>query len=189
MIYAGANVAQSAPAIATALKRISRCDLLLLQNETDMQENAARRAHDAGAQVIYSAAPFDVEAVRKVLPFVSVLMMNAVESGQLCAALETKLENLPVPGVVVTRGASGAEWIAPQTGERLMVPAFPVTPVDTTGAGDTFAGYFAAGLDEGMPVADALRLGAGAAALKITRPGTSRAIPSRPEVDRLLASG
>jgi ribokinase len=61
----------------------------------------------------------------------------------------------------------------------------PVTPVDTTGAGDTFAGYLAAGLAEGMTPAAAMQLATRAAAIKVTRAGTADAIPARAEVDAL----
>ncbi|MEL7344791.1 MAG: PfkB family carbohydrate kinase, partial [Pseudomonadota bacterium] len=54
--------------------------------------------------------------------------------------------------------------------------------VDTTGAGDTFAGFFAAGIDQGMDVAAAMGLATSAAALKVTRPGTADAIPDVSEV-------
>ena len=73
------------------------------------------------------------------------------------------------------------------TGEETRVEAFAVTPVDTAGAGDCFIGYVVAGLDQGLSRAEALRLGAAAAALKVTRPGTADAIPSRAEVDAFLA--
>ncbi len=187
VIYAGANRAQSSDNISRALAQARRDDLLLVQNETDKQEEAAQLARKAGARVIYSAAPFSVDSVRAVLPFASILMMNAVESDQLCAALETKLESLSVDGIVVTRGHEGAEWIEPATGNRLFIPAIPVTVVDTTGAGDTFAGYFAAGLDRGHDVKAALTLASAAAALKITRQGTADVIPSLDEVMEFIA--
>jgi ribokinase len=66
-------------------------------------------------------------------------------------------------------------------------PSFRVTPVDTTGAGDTFAGYFAAALDGGADIPAALRLASGAAAVKVTRAGAGDAIPTRAEVDAFLA--
>ena len=67
-------------------------------------------------------------------------------------------------------------------------PAFAVTPVDTTAAGDTFAGYLVAGLAGGLGPEAAMRLASGAAALKVTRAGTADAIPARDEVMRFLAA-
>ena len=114
------------------------------------------------------------------MPFVSILAVNEGEARQISPVLETHLApNLE--GMIVTLGSDGAEW-RPVSGPALRVPSIKVDPVDTTGAGDTFAGYFAAGLDQGLSVEDALRRANAAAALKVTRPGTADAIPSLAEV-------
>ena len=152
VLFPGANNCQNISHIEAALKGAVRGDTLLLQNETTLQAEAAKIAVDRGLKVIYSAAPFSVEAVRQVLKNVTILMVNKVESEQLCAGLETDLMDLPIPEIVVTKGADGADWLRPDTGEATHAASFPVTAVDTTAAGDTFAGYFAAGLDEGLSV-------------------------------------
>jgi ribokinase len=69
------------------------------------------------------------------------------------------------------------------SGEENHVPAIPVTPVDTTGAGDTFTGYLVAGLDRGMPMRQALDLATQAAALMVTRLGTADVIPDLKEIE------
>ncbi|HHC29793.1 MAG TPA: carbohydrate kinase family protein, partial [Rhodobacterales bacterium] len=94
---------------------------------------------------------------------------------------------IPVPHLLVTRGARGAIWRDQASGEETRAQTFPVDPVDTTGAGDCFIGYTVAGLDQGMSRAEALRFAAAAAALKVTRSGTADAIPARAEVDAFLA--
>ncbi|MDR6353866.1 sugar/nucleoside kinase (ribokinase family) [Pseudomonas psychrotolerans] len=63
-------------------------------------------------------------------------------------------------------------------------PATPVKAVDTTAAGDTFLGGFAAGLAEGQDVAAAIALGQQAAAIAVTRPGAQPSIPTRRELTR-----
>ncbi|WP_422075621.1 ribokinase [Tranquillimonas rosea] len=183
VIFAGANAATSPARIAEALSGAAPDDLLLLQNETTCQVEAARIADEKGLRVVYSAAPFDAEAVRAVMPYVHLLVMNEGEAAALTAALGRDLVDLDVPAILVTRGADGADWITPGTGERVSVPAPRVSPVDTTGAGDTFTGYLAAGLDAGHPPAEAMALAAAAAALQVQRPGAADAIPSRDEVD------
>jgi len=167
--------------VAEALASAGAGDTLLLQNETEHQAIAARHAREKGLRVIYSAAPFDPDAVREVLPYATLLVLNAVEAEQLSAALRTPMDALDVPEILITRGAQGAEW-RQRGGARAFAPALTVTAVDTTGAGDTFAGYFAAGLDLGRTPEDALRWAATAAALKVTRPGTADAIPTAAEV-------
>lgn len=179
VIHAGANRAIRPDTLRKVLGRIAAGDTLLLQNETSCQAEAARIARAAGARVIYSAAPFDIDAVRPVLPHVSILAMNAGEAEQLFAAMPG---DLPVEGLLITHGAEGAEYRDLRSGQTYRQAAFTVTPVDTTGAGDTFAGYFAAALDRGDPIPEALRLAAGASALKVTRPGAGDAIPGLEEV-------
>lgn len=59
--------------------------------------------------------------------------------------------------------------------------------MDTTAAGDTFTGYFLAGLLEGMPVPEVLRMSAKAASIAVTREGAAPSIPCRAEVEQALA--
>ena len=184
VIHPGANRAIDEDALTQALSALTPADTLLIQNETNGQVAAARAARAQGARVIYSAAPFDLDAVRAVLPHVSILAMNAGEAEQLFAGVPG---DLPVQGLLITRGAEGAEYRDLTTGQVHEQPSFRVTPVDTTGAGDTFAGYFAAALDSGADIPAALRLASAAAAVKVTRAGAGDAIPTRAEVDAFLA--
>jgi ribokinase len=172
LLFAGANMHVPKPDFAQA----QAGDLLLLQNETNGTVEAARAAQARGLMVIYSAAPFDADAVRKILPYIDLLLVNSVEN----ASLETELDEITVERVV-TRGASGAEWIG-----VAHFPAHPVKAVDTTGAGDCFAGTLAAGLDAGVSREDALRRAIIASALQVTKKGTAEAMPSKQDVDRAM---
>lgn len=185
VIYSGANLQQSEDAIRAGLATLKLGDRLILQNEANMQVEAARIAGQAGLQVVYSAAPFDADAVKAMLPFADILVVNEGEAKALEKELRTGIADLPVQGVVVTRGADGADYVSGN--DIIHAPALAVTPRDTTGAGDTFLGYFVAGLDQGFETSDALHLASAAAALKVTRPGTADAIPSRAEVDAFRA--
>ena len=186
IIQSGANLAQSAEMIGFTLSGAVAGDILLLQNETSHQVEAARAARDKGMQVFYSAAPFALEPVQAVLPYVTHLLLNGGEAEELVAASGHVLEDQPVQALIVTRGAQGADWIEPGKAP-LHTPAIPVRPVDTTGAGDCFAGSLAASLDRGASVPEAMAYAAAAAALQVTRPGTADAMPSRAEVEAFLA--
>ncbi|MGX0903756.1 ribokinase [Roseovarius sp. MBR-79] len=183
VLHPGSNRALDLPTVAAALSGLVPGDWLLLQNETNLSAEAARLARDAGAQVVYSAAPFEVEAVRGVLPYVTLLILNAVEAAQLEAALGP----VEAPYVLVTKGAEGAVWSDRKSGETVSVPAHAVPVRDTTGAGDCFSGYVVAMLATGSSVDTALRLASAAAALQVTRDGASEAIPALPEVLAFLA--
>lgn len=181
-VFAGANARQDLARIEAALGQAGPGDWLLLQNETSHQQEAAQLAQARGVQVAYSAAPFEAEALRRVLPYVSLILLNEGEFAALGAA------GIALPtdcATLVTQGAAGAEW---RQGEaRLQQRGFPVEAVDSTGAGDCFAGYVVAGLEAGRGPEEAMTLAAAAAALSVTRPGAAGAVPDRAEVERFLS--
>ena len=182
VISAGANGMQDRAHVRAVLSDGGRGDVLLVQNETDLQAEAAAMARAKGMAVLYSAAPFDADAVREVLPHITALSMNAVEAAQLSEALAVPLTDIPVAELIVTRGGEGADWYDIAGGNKLSIPAVAVQVVDTTGAGDTFTGYFAAGRDRGLTPHEAMTWAMKAAALKVTRQGTAAAIPSANDV-------
>jgi ribokinase len=183
VIYPGANRQITGAMVEVALARAVAGDSLLLQNETSAQQEAAALARARGMRVVYSAAPFDLAAVRSVLGHVSLLVMNEGEAAELRAAEG----QLPAVDCIITRGANGAEWISAET-EPLFMPSFRVEPVDTTGAGDTFIGTLVAALDLGLDRSSAMRRAAAASALQVTRPGAAQAIPTAAEVTAFLAA-
>lgn len=133
ILFPGANRHISRDQVAAALADTRPGDWLLLQNETSAGLQAARLARDRGLRVCYCAAPFESAAVRDILPYTDLLAVNEVEQAQLMAEL--------APGALdgidrlVTYGPQGAALVSEKGSVR--VAAFEVTPVDTTGAGDT----------------------------------------------------
>ncbi|MEL6119915.1 MAG: ribokinase [Pseudomonadota bacterium] len=188
VIYPGANQEQDERSIAEALEGAGSDDWLMLQNETSHQGDAARLAREKGLNVAYSAAPFDVQAIESVLPFVTLVITNEVEAQQYADETGRVIKDLPVSYVLITKGKDGATWHDLDAGKVLEVSAFKVDPVDTTGAGDTFAGYATAGLAQGLPVDIALKQASAAAALSTTKKGTADAIPTLAAVKALLGS-
>ncbi len=135
-------------------------------------------------RVAYAAAPFDAEVAAEMLPFTDLLAVNDIEAAQLSKALGVSAADLPVAQVLITRGAEGATL---QSGdEEVSVDAFKVDPVDTTGAGDTFLGYFLAAIDLGRSAKDALIFASAASALQVTKMGAAVAIPMADEVEAFL---
>ena len=125
----------------------------------------ALAAHAAGVQVLLNAAPA-APLPPELLAAVDVLIVNEGELTVLAGAqgsIDEQLQRLPVPTVVVTLGACGCLARTPQG--RFEQPAFKVSVVDTTGAGEAAA----------------------AAALACTRPGAQAGIPTRAEVLMRLA--
>jgi ribokinase len=180
VLHPGANAEIPLTALQSAMAEAQTGDWLVIQNETNLQRTAAELGKKMGLQVAYAAAPFDAERVLAVLPHLDFLILNAVEADQLKQATGQSPDELPVRDVIVTLGADGADWYG--TGEREHCPAIKVDAVDTTGAGDTFTGYVLAGLDRGMPMAQAIAQATKAGALMVMRHGTADVIPDLSEV-------
>ena len=85
---------------------------------------------------------------------------------------------------IVKLGAKGVAFSGPEA--EGFVPPFKVTPIDTVAAGDSFNGGLACALDEGRPLAEAVRFAAACGALSTTKKGASAAAPTRAEVDAFL---
>ncbi|MPY65805.1 ribokinase [Deinococcus sp. SDU3-2] len=160
---------------------------LLLQGElpAGVTREAARRGHAAGLAVLLNAAPAQAPDP-ELLAHVTHLLVNEAELAALAPSggdVEAQARALLASGpqaVTVTLGARGSLTVTED--ETYAFPALPVTPVDTTGAGDTFAGVLAAELVAGSPLPEALRAAGVAASLTCTRPGAQDAMPTREEI-------
>lgn len=195
VVVAGANRALTA---LTARQRelVAAADVVAAQLEIPVELVAsAADARAAGALLVLNAAPSepltDAATAARILPLVDVLVVNEHELTDIAGLVdrEAAIDALAaqVPALVVTLGAAGS--IIALSDEREEVPAFPVTPVDTTGAGDTFCGVFAAHLAPGPlridRLAAAARAGAAASAIAVTRQGAQAAVPTTDEVASL----
>ncbi len=162
---------------------------LLLQLEIPVNTVAAyaRAARAQGSKVVLNAAPAQPLPL-ELIDALDILIVNEGELGVLTgpgASIAQRLQRLSVPCVIVTLGQRGC--LAWSDGALLLQPAFPVTPVDSTGAGDTFCGTFVAALSQQLTLAEALRRASAAAALACTRMGAQSSIPARAAVDAFLA--
>ena len=192
---AGENAITVAPGANADLMPADLPDLadtawLVLQLEIPIATVAAyaQAARSRGAKVLLNAAPI-AALPAALLGDVDVLVVNEDELAALAGPQGTvaaRLSRVPVSAVVVTLGGRGACGLA--NGETVLQPAFVVTPVDTTAAGDTFCGVLAAGLMDGLALSDAMRRAAAAGALATTRAGAQSSIPTRAEVETFLAT-
>ena len=148
-------------------------------------------ANAHGIPVIFNAAPFTREAV-DLLPLVDVLIVNRGEAAALLGqhagdhhpeALASGLRDLGVREIVITLGSEGV--FAMHGDDGLTLSARKVDVVDTTGAGDTFCGAFAARMLEGSSFREAVAHANIAGALATTRAGAQSSIPTREDVARI----
>ena len=176
--------------VAGDLPDLAGVSHLVMQLETPMDTVLAyaRQARTAGVQVVLNAAPAKVLPA-ELLALLDILIVNEGELAVVArhaGTIAECLERLHVPCVVVTLGHEGS-W-ARVGGHITRQPAFPIKPVDTTGAGDTFVGGLVAALSQNQPLDQALRQGNAAAALACLTPGAQSSIPTLADVQAFLAS-
>ncbi|MBD8505661.1 ribokinase [Hoyosella sp. G463] len=162
IVVPGANAAMTA-LLPEERRRIVECDVLLMQCELPISivTEAAMAASAAGATVMLNPSPAR-ELPSDLASSTDVLIVNEHEAAVLHADLRH------VRHVVTTRGGAGASYRGPGGGEIETAPP-AVDVVDTTGAGDAFAGALAAFWHTGPRTA--LRWATAAGAVATTRPG------------------
>jgi ribokinase len=176
VVAPGAN-AHLSMASAHARQTVADADVVLMQLEIPLPVAlaAARVGREAGALVILNASPAGADPVElaALAESVDVVVVNEVEAGEW---------RWPVAHLVVTRGAAGASYRGGDT--EVDVAAPPVEPVDTTGAGDVFAGVLAAEWHRGPEVA--IRRACAAGALATLTAGAGDCAPTAEAVDDVL---
>lgn len=190
LVAPGVNLALSHEAVSDELLRASKA--LLLQGETDAIQNLrlVQRARALGVSTLLNNAPAR-DLSPQLLGCLDVLIVNAHElqrSAASCGIAAADPQDAMVEladrhglCVLLTLGAQGV--VARCQGRSVQRPAHAVQVVDTTGAGDTFAGVFAAARCEGRDLVEALDRAVVAAALCCTRRGAQDAQPARDEIE------
>ncbi len=195
-VAGGANQRLTPAHVKKAAKVIRGAHTLLMQLETPLPtiQAAAEIAAKAGVRVILNPAPAQALPA-ELLRQLTIITPNETEAETLtgirvrsekdCHRAANALQKAGVRHVIITLGARGA-FLAMDDGTRLLIPSFPVQPIDTTAAGDTFNGALAVALGENHPLPEAIRFANAAAALSITRLGAQPSAPKRREIVALL---
>jgi ribokinase len=197
-VASGANLAARAADVPA--QHLAPDTVLVLQMEVPFAEalEVARRTRAASGRVVWNLAPVPAhmtrEMIRDVLAATDYLVTNEHEALDAATALGAKQTDFEAAAAhlartgqltcVVTAGAEGAFAFVPD-GARTHARSPRITPVDTTGAGDTFVGAFACILAEQAPLQKALEVGCEAAALKCLRPGAQGGMPRRDAISAL----
>lgn len=186
-VYGGSNRAIDIPFIDDCLSHAQPGDWLMTQNEISNLPYLLNAAARRKMHIFLNASPVDAELARMDLSCVDWITVNETECCQLTGcpdtrkAYETLRTRFPHTGILLTLGADGS--VCWKDGHEYRQDAFPASAVDTTAAGDTFAGYFVSCLTEGRGIPDALRTAAKAAAIAVSSPGAAPSIPWRNAVD------
>jgi ribokinase len=191
----GANQCLSPQDVQAAEAAFRQADVLLLQLEIPLETVQAAiafaRRHDV--RVILNPAPARTVPL-DILRQVSVLTPNENELGMLLGLAPQDVESgaaelyrqAGLSALVVTLGSQGA--LAYSEKEIYRVPAFQVTPVDTTACGDAFNAALAVRLGAGASLVEAVRYANGAGALAATKAGAQPSLPTSQELEKFLGT-
>ncbi|MCA0256024.1 MAG: ribokinase [Proteobacteria bacterium] len=190
VVVAGANGDLTVSDAEAALSTMQRGDFLMLQLEVPapVVEAALAMARKMGVTSVLNVAPLTADAAR-LARMADIVIANETEFALLTGtefseAALVKLHGETGQSFVVTLGADGVAAI--REGALTRAQGLKIVPVDTVGAGDTFSGYLAASLDQGLDFAAALRRAAVAGSLACLKHGAQPSIPTGVEVDAAL---
>ena len=196
IIVPGACNTITAEEVASVENVIKECEYVLLQLEVnqDANEKIVDMANKYGCKVIMNTAPY-APMTDEFLSECYMVTPNEVEAEEITGVEVKDLDSAKqaaayfrekgVTVVVITLGSRGV--FVSSKGKEIIVPAYKVDAIDTTGAGDAFNGGLLAALSEGKELWEAVRFANGLAALSVQRLGTTPAMPTREEIDKFLA--
>lgn len=185
-IFPGANEKISKSYIDTVLENFQSGDILLLQNEISNVPYIIEKAAKKQMCIILNPSPFHEKLLELDYGKISYLILNEIEAAaisgtnqveKILQVLQSRYKNLKT---VLTLGSKGSVYAG--NGVEFHQPAFQVRAVDTTAAGDTFTGYFIAGLALGEEPQKIMKTAAAAAALAVSKKGAAPSIPTKQEV-------
>lgn len=191
-IYRGANGAVTPEHIDHVLANFDPGDILLLQNEISNLMYLIDRAAAKGMRIILNPSPFE-EALKEIdLTKLYCVIVNETEASQW-AGTEHPFDFLfwvqqrhPSLKVVLTLGKKGSIFF--QNGKCCRQQAYKTTAVDTTAAGDTFTGYYVAGLYREEPTDQIFAKASAASAIAVSRMGAASSIPTYDEVTSMITT-
>lgn len=163
-------------------------DYLMLQNEISNLDYILKSAGQRGLRIVLNASPINDDLLRLDFSSLDWLVINEIECAAISGCVNardgyrTLRDRYPDIGILLTVGAEGSvSW---KDGKEIVQAACPAEAIDTTGAGDTYVGYFIGCLAQGYSRRDSMRLASTAAAIAVSRRG---AAPSIPTMDEVLA--
>ena len=188
IVSAGANALLDKAYIKSVTADFARGDICMLQNETPCTDFIIKQAKACGMTVIWNPSPFNDKIDKKSVAFCDYILLNRSEGTELTEAdipddiLKRLTDTYPNTGFVLTLGDKGSIY---RRGDVIIrQEAFKANPIDTTGAGDTFTGYFAAGLSSGKSIKETLLYSSAAAAMATETLGAANSIPPLIDVEK-----
>lgn len=184
IINPGANNSITEDQIHRAIATCFPGDYLLIQNEINNLAPLIHEAHLRRMKVVFNAAPMHEDVLSLPLADVDLLIVNETEASMLVDTSDHLIEALqkrfPHKEILLTLGEEGSVYLF----EDVMIKqkSMPTQVVDTTGAGDTYIGFFLAALINGVDIKEAMKQASYASSIAISRFGAAESIPSIKEV-------
>lgn len=187
ILYGGANQRIGKSHMERVLGDFSEGDCLILQNEINDLSYVIEKAHEKRMTVILNPSPMDEKVLNLPLEDVDYFILNEVEAAQLAggsAGADSLIRELgrkfPQAKILLTLGRAGSLYTDGNV--TIRQGSYQVDTVDTTGAGDTYTGYFISEIMRGESVQKAMETAAKAAAIAVSRAGAAPSIPYMQEV-------
>ena len=186
LLFGGANQSLTEEYIDEVLEHFEAGDILLLQNEVNKLDYII----DRKLVIALNPSPYNEKIEACDLSKISIFLLNEIEGAQITGLTEpndilaSMRKRFPEAKIVLTLGKDGARYSDKDC--EYEQPIFPVKAVDTTAAGDTFTGFFIAGLLEEYDISEALRIASKAASIAVSREGAVASIPTIQEVMKTL---
>ena len=186
ILYTGANGSVTKDFADEVLERFGPEDLLLIQNKISSLPYIIDKAKEKGMRIAFNPSPMNSGVTQEMLGAADWLFVNQVEASEITGAegrencLRALSALFPHTAVIMTLGSDGVVYRDEK--QSLSHGIYPVNTLDTTGAGDTFTGFFLGALASGGSVEYALELASKAAAISVTRHGAAESIPTLNEV-------
>jgi ribokinase len=189
VLFSGGNHAIEEGEIAPVLDAFGPGDMLVLQNEIIHTGSIMKAAKGRGLRICLNPSPYNDKIEGLPLDLVDMFFVNELEGSALVGlaedsppepVLDALVTRFPRAEIVLTLGKRGARYGCAAVRVQGEIVDLPV--VDTTGAGDTFTGYFIAARAGGADVAEALSIACRASSIAVSRRGAMEAIPQAGEI-------
>lgn len=186
LLYGGTNKEIDFEYIDEVLSHFSKGDIVVLQNEINNVPYIIERCYEKEMKIFFNAAPYDIAVKNYPIEKVTWLVVNETEGAALSneedyeKIIQTLKQKYPHTHILFTMGKEGSRVLTDK--EDIKVEALKVNAVDTTGAGDTYIGYFVRGIVEEMPLLETAQMATKASAIAVTRFGAVDSIPNYEEV-------
>lgn len=188
ILFGGANQNIDRKHVDGVLKGFDKGDVLVLQNEISSMAYIMDLAYRRGMKIILNPSPMNKEIFRLPLSYVDTFFVNEIEAMELLGRYEEDYEklikelsvNYSPSKILMTLGEKGSMY---HDGKKIYrQKAVKVEALDTTAAGDTFTGYFLAGMIENEKIENILAMASIASSIAVTRKGAAPSIPYYDEV-------